>query len=398
MRVLMIAPQPFFEVRGTPISVSQRIKALLDQGHLVDLLTYPQGQDVDLPGLTIHRVPNLFGFKSVKIGPSWKKVVLDILMVFKAISMLRQQHYDVIHSHEEAAFFAQALSGIFSVRHLADMHSVLSKQLNTYNFGVWWFPIKIFELLEQWVIKNCDVIISVGEDIEKYVYSVKPDAKIVMIDNLALEEVLPNDHQAVSSEFRLRNNLNGKKVVVYTGNFQPYQGLDLLLSSAALVRQAYPDVQFILIGAKKHELPIWNTRILSYGLLDYASVIEAIPPEELSLYHAIAEILVSPRIKGGTIPLKIYSYLHIGKPIIATDIPAHRGVLTDEVAMLVPPDHEKFAEGILKILRNPELGKALGRNARRMAEEKFNYTNYLNKLQYAYQLMSEAPSGEQEDR
>ena len=51
MKILMIAPEPFFEPRGTPFSEYHRIRALLELGHTVDLVTYPFGTDVSLPGL-----------------------------------------------------------------------------------------------------------------------------------------------------------------------------------------------------------------------------------------------------------------------------------------------------------------------------------------------------------
>ena len=47
MRILMIAPEPFFEPRGTPFSEFHRIRALTALGHQVDLVTYPFGEDVD---------------------------------------------------------------------------------------------------------------------------------------------------------------------------------------------------------------------------------------------------------------------------------------------------------------------------------------------------------------
>ena len=55
MHILMIAPEPFFEPRGTPFSEYHRIRALLDLGHTVDLVTYPFGSDVAMPGLRIFR-------------------------------------------------------------------------------------------------------------------------------------------------------------------------------------------------------------------------------------------------------------------------------------------------------------------------------------------------------
>jgi hypothetical protein len=55
VRILMIAPEPFFEPRGTPFSEFHRIRALTALGHQVDLVTYPFGRDVSMPGLTIFR-------------------------------------------------------------------------------------------------------------------------------------------------------------------------------------------------------------------------------------------------------------------------------------------------------------------------------------------------------
>ena len=55
MRILMIAPQPFFQPRGTPFSEFYRIRALTELGHHVDLVTYAIGEDVTMPGLCIFR-------------------------------------------------------------------------------------------------------------------------------------------------------------------------------------------------------------------------------------------------------------------------------------------------------------------------------------------------------
>ena len=70
MKILMLAPEPFFQPRGTPISVYFRLKALSDLGHAVTLVTYPLGENVPFPGLVIRRSPNLFRVRKIKIGPS----------------------------------------------------------------------------------------------------------------------------------------------------------------------------------------------------------------------------------------------------------------------------------------------------------------------------------------
>src|SRR5204862_2046485 len=103
MHILMIAPEPFFEPRGTPFSEYHRIRALLDLGHTVDLVTYPFGKDVQLPGLRIFRAARPPFVTRVKIGPSASKLFLDLTLAATAIAQARRERYDAVHSHEEGA-------------------------------------------------------------------------------------------------------------------------------------------------------------------------------------------------------------------------------------------------------------------------------------------------------
>ena len=76
----MIAPEPFFEPRGTPFSEFHRIRALTALGHQVDLVTYPFGQNVSMPGLRVFRSLRPPWVRHVKIGPSLAKIPLDALL------------------------------------------------------------------------------------------------------------------------------------------------------------------------------------------------------------------------------------------------------------------------------------------------------------------------------
>ena len=84
MKILMIAPQPFFQPRGTPFSVLGRLHTLSKLGHNVDLVTYHIGQDVQIPNVTIHRIKKVPFIKNIKIGPSITKIPVDILLFFKS--------------------------------------------------------------------------------------------------------------------------------------------------------------------------------------------------------------------------------------------------------------------------------------------------------------------------
>src|SRR5258708_4284445 len=101
VRILMIAPEPFFEPRGTPFSEFHRIRALTALGHQVDLVTYPFGQSVSMPGLRVFRSLRPPLVNHVKIGPSPAKIPLDALLAFTALRRALSGRYDAIHSHEE---------------------------------------------------------------------------------------------------------------------------------------------------------------------------------------------------------------------------------------------------------------------------------------------------------
>src|SRR5512134_1843042 len=104
MKILMIAPEPFFEPRGTPFSEYHRIRALAELGHTVDLVTYPFGRDVSLPGLRVFRSLRPPFVQDVRIGPSLAKIPLDFLLALTAIRRAWSERYDVVHSHEEGSF------------------------------------------------------------------------------------------------------------------------------------------------------------------------------------------------------------------------------------------------------------------------------------------------------
>jgi len=121
----MIAPEPFFEPHGTPFSEFHRIRALTALGHQVDLVTYPFGQDVMMPGLRIFRSLRPPFLRGVKIGPSFAKLPLDAMLTLTAIRRAIGGRYDAVHSHEEGGLIGVALAGLLRVPYLYDMYSSL---------------------------------------------------------------------------------------------------------------------------------------------------------------------------------------------------------------------------------------------------------------------------------
>ncbi|MCZ6624741.1 MAG: glycosyltransferase [Deltaproteobacteria bacterium] len=183
MKVLMIAPEPFFTPRGTPFSIRSRIQALLALDHSVDLVTYHIGDDISLPGLHIYRTPWIAWIRSVVIGPSLTKIFLDILLFGLALARVVRQRYDVIHTHEEAGLIGTILAPIAKAQHLYDMHSSLPQQLanfKAYNYG----PIvKFLEALERFVVRRADAVITICPELSERVAAIDKARPCFLIEN-----------------------------------------------------------------------------------------------------------------------------------------------------------------------------------------------------------------------
>jgi glycosyltransferase involved in cell wall biosynthesis len=86
--------------------------------------------------------------------------------------------------------------------------------------------------------------------------------------------------------------------------------------------------------------------------------------EQLGEWLRQADILVSPRLTGRNTPMKIYSYLDSGRPVIATRIPSHTQILDEDIVCLVEPEPEALAGSLVQLLSDPVRRETLARRAR----------------------------------
>ena len=389
----MIAPQPFFEPRGTPFSEFHRIRALTALGHQVDLVTYPFGADVDMPGLRIFRCARPPFIRRVKIGPSLAKIPLDLQLMLTALGRVMAERYDAVHSHEEGGLIGVVLAAAMRVPHLYDMHSSLPQQLTNFAFSVSPIVRRVFLGIERLMIRRSRVVIVICPSLEDTVRSIDPAAQVILIENApgsAEGVATPAQAAAVRESFRLGAST---PVVLYTGTFEAYQGLDLLFAAMALVRGRRPDARLLLAGGKPDQVGRAQEQARAAGIGDVTLFAGERPASDIPAYLLAADVLVSPRSRGTNTPLKIYQYLRSGKAIVATRLLTHTQVLDDDTAFLAGISAAEFADGMLAALENPARAAAVGRRARELAESKYSYEAYLERTRRACGALvrSEAP-------
>src|SRR5260221_9870658 len=183
MRILMIAPEPFFEPRGTPFSEYHRIRALLELGHTVDLVTYPFGRDVSLPGLRVFRSARPPLMTGIGIGPSWRKIPLDLALFLTAFRRAIAGPYDAVHSHEEGSWFGVVVARFKGVPHLYDMHSSLPQQLTNFAYSRSRVVKAAFTWLERFAVRRSRVVIVICPQLEDVVRGIDTSVPSVLIEN-----------------------------------------------------------------------------------------------------------------------------------------------------------------------------------------------------------------------
>ncbi|MDY0297058.1 MAG: glycosyltransferase [Acidobacteriota bacterium] len=378
MKILMIAPEPFFEPRGTPFSEYYRIRALSDLGHQVDLVTYPIGADKEVPGLRIFRSLRPFWIREVKTGPSPNKLILDFFLFFSALKRLLLKRYDMIHTHEEASLFGTILGGIFRIPHLYDMHSSLVQQMDNFQFTRSRLVRRLFALNERWALKHARSVIVICRALFEHAAAVTDAKKLTLIENFLDESVPELDAEILN---RIRAELpRDRRIVTYTGTLEHYQGIPLLLDSLEYLD---PRFHLVLVGGKPAQVDKLRQTARQRNLTERIHFAGQRPHAEIPYYLHLSHVLVSPRSHGTNIPLKIYAYLKSGVPVVATNLYTHTQTLTPDIAVLVDPQPESLAQGIQRA--DSDEGRAIAVAAQQFAQTHYTAEQYRERVNRALQ-------------
>jgi glycosyltransferase involved in cell wall biosynthesis len=233
------------------------------------------------------------------------------------------------------------------------------------------------------MIRWSRVVIVICPALEETVRGIDPSARVVLIENApgsAEESATPAEAAAIRNTFHLEGEV---PLVLYTGTFEAYQGLDLLFAAMAEVKKTRPDARLLLAGGKPEQVERARDDAKSAGVADVTLFAGERPAAEIPAYLAAATVLVSPRSNGTNTPLKIYQYLRSGRPIVATRLLTHTQVLSDETAVLTSATAAEFARGILSVLDHPDRAAAVAARARALADTKYTYAAYLERTERA---------------
>ena len=240
------------------------------------------------------------------------------------------------------------------------------------------------------MVHKSNVVITICQELQDTVVAMGAGERSLLIENVMggdVDEPPSRSPEEVRAAWGVPPRA---ALALYTGTFEAYQGLDMLIDAAAIVAARRPDARILVVGGEPAQVDAAREHARARGASAVMVFTGQQPAREIPGFVQAADLLVSPRIRGTNTPLKIYSYLRSGRPIVATNLLTHTQVLTPEIARLAAPEAAPFAEAMLELMDQPDTRARLAAAARVVAQEKYSRETYLRRTAEAYARM--APS------
>lgn len=359
------------------------VSALAAQGHEVELLTYPQGDDVAIPGVR-HRRSLALPVGRVRAGASLAKAVLDAPFMARAWWRMAAGRFDVVHAVEEAAHLAAPVARLLALPLVVDVDSSIPDQLRESGFATRGPLVWMAQALEGHALRHSAAVVTVCTSLTDGVRDRVPHGRVFQVE----DPPLLGPPASADEIARLRHSLglDARPVVLYSGNFERYQGVELLVDAAAAV----PEAQFVFMGGEPEQVARMRARPAILAGRAACVFAGKRPTSELPGFLGAAAVLASPRISGANTPFKVYTYLASGRPLLATRILTHTQLLDDSLAWLVEPSPEGLAAGVRAALADP--GEARRRAARGLdlIAREYSEARHAEKVAAAYAAIADA--------
>jgi len=173
-------------------------------------------------------------------------------------------------------------------------------------------------------------------------------------------------------EVRVNYNIGSGPIVAFVGIFQPWHGVDLLVSSYRQVHKRFPTSELVIIGdGQGRETVI--AQLEDLGLTEHVKLLGRLPQDQVAAVLSLTDVAVAPYpFDHGDIvgtPLKIIEYMAAGKAIVASTAPIHEIIADGQTGLRVKPANaEALAQGICRLLEDESLRTRLAANARVQAQ------------------------------
>lgn len=389
--ILMVAPTSFFADYGCHVRILEEVYALQKAGHKVTICTYHNGNDVE--GLTIERSLNVPWHKGVQVGSSRHKLYFDATLALKSMEVALRVKPDIIHAHlHEGALigFPLKLMRLGRVPLIFDYQGSLTHEMVDHHFlrrnGPFYKPTRA---LEKVINHMADTIITSSHNsaaVLREQFDYPAERVVTIVDGVSAERFHPRTSEAEKqATIQLKQSLGiplDRKVVVYLGLLAPYQGTNLLVEAARIIKQQRSDVHFVIMGYPG--VDSYRELAQYLGVDDCVIFPGRIPYEQASQYLAMGDVAVAPKMSATEGAGKIPNYMAMGLPVVTFDTPVSREFLGELGIYAELGQVESLAERIQYALSDAIEPISLGHALRERVLTKFTLEDQRKQIEAVY--------------
>lgn len=183
--------------------------------------------------------------------------------------------------------------------------------------------------------------------------------------------------------------------MLYSGTMSAWQGVSHAIESIGLLRRDFEATLTLVGPARPKQLREMKEQIWKLGLTDSVQILKPVSKNELVALHHAADIVLAPMTRNdrnlvqGCCPLKVLEAMASGVPLVASDLPVVRELVTDGVeALLVRPGSAKaIKDGVLRLMSERGLSESLCAAARDRVEQNFSWQKSQSELLAVYESL-----------
>ena len=254
------------------------------------------------------------------------------------------------------------------------------------NWGCGLFFSRVSEMIELYGLKSADLIVVVSKPLLDELVGRGVDGRKVLVNSNGVD-VSKFRPDLDGSKIRQRLELTDKVVVGFVGTFGPWHGAEVLAKAVKGVVMKNPNVHFLFVGDGS-TMPQVRGIVAASKMEGHVTFTGLVPQDEVPLYLAACDILASPHVPNpdGTpffgSPTKLFEYMAMGKPIVASRLDQIGEVLADgdNALMVEPLDVNGLVERILLLASDEKLRTSLGKKAREDALSKHTWERNVQRV------------------
>jgi len=340
LHIVQAAAFPFPSPQGSQVYVRGMARALARRGHRVTVACYAHGVGEVDPDYDVVRTPHIPGYDNLRAGPDFVKPVLDAALAWR----LARIEADIVHAHNYEAPLSAALARLRTRTPIVYCaHNTMGEELHTYFHG------RLKRVMARRVGQALDLTVPRLAD---HAIAIHQGA-IPVLEGLGCSRVScvppgvdPEDVAPVQPA-----DLGSGPWVVYAGNPDVYQDLDVLMEAMRLL-----DGRVGLLMVSASPLDHWAR----HGL-PRARFVVTQSYDEVRRWMAAATVAALPRTTCTGYPIKLLNYLGMGLATVAAE-----GSARPLPGVVTVPDHDAaaMAREIEALVRHPEHRQRLGEAAR----------------------------------